>query len=154
MFKFVTDNGGNTPPKRQQVAKACDSCRQRKKRCVHGLDGVSVRRTFPRGSTEKHASGARAAESAVSVLSSTQPSEATSPETPAQSGRDAGSGSVHPRPTAVSDNHDRDRDSTVTGRAEGQPQSQNVQSPESLGSRFIGDLSPEGVFLAATSPGM
>ncbi|ETS73882.1 hypothetical protein PFICI_14828 [Pestalotiopsis fici W106-1] len=38
MVKFVGNDESGLPLKRKQVAQACDSCRKRKKRCVHEYD--------------------------------------------------------------------------------------------------------------------
>lgn len=39
VFNFVAANGVGSPHKRHQVARACDACRRRKKRCYHENPG-------------------------------------------------------------------------------------------------------------------
>ena len=47
-MRFITTDAGNIGQKRKQVARACDSCRKRKRRCGHVVGSVS-RASFPPG---------------------------------------------------------------------------------------------------------
>lgn len=108
VFKFVaSDQAG---PKRLQTSKACEYCRRRKKRCVHG-DAIP-------------ASPARRANSdGISVP-----------------GKFVDEGNLSVRDQEGASQHDE-----IHG-------SLNTSSHATHNSRFIGDLNPEGIFLAATTP--
>ncbi|KAH8649810.1 hypothetical protein BX600DRAFT_102991 [Xylariales sp. PMI_506] len=45
---FVLNDPTGLPPKRQQAARACEPCRKKKRRCVHGPNGIMRLRRGPR----------------------------------------------------------------------------------------------------------
>ncbi|KAG4439878.1 hypothetical protein IFR05_004654 [Cadophora sp. M221] len=119
IFKFV--NSDQPGPKRLQTSRACESCRRRKKRCIHGENVPSPPATLVHDESTP-ASRQRITESQPSVLEINEGVEA-----------------VERQATSVATHH-------------GQHEEVEPNSPAARNSRFIGDLNPEGVFLAATSP--
>ncbi|KAH6709444.1 hypothetical protein BKA61DRAFT_614263 [Leptodontidium sp. MPI-SDFR-AT-0119] len=119
VFKFV--NSDQPGSKRLQTSRACESCRRRKKRCIHGENVPSPPATFVQDDTAS-AGRQRIAESQPSVLE-----------------RPEGVGAM-------------DRQATSEATHHGHHEGVETNSPAARNPRFIGDLNPEGIFLAATSP--
>ncbi|KAK0118980.1 hypothetical protein ONS95_007847 [Cadophora gregata] len=125
VFKFVSSD--QTGPKRLQTSKACDYCRRRKKRCTHGenANGQPVSTPVGRDNTAL-VNQQSAIDNQTSV-----PDEPRLVEAPQIVDRQLTGG--------VSQLHDPDEE---VGN----------NSSTTRNARFIGDLNPEGIFLAATSP--
>ncbi|KAE9381403.1 hypothetical protein N431DRAFT_440265 [Stipitochalara longipes BDJ] len=156
-FKFVASDGG-VPQKRRQVAQACESCRKRKKRCHHTEPG-------PRSST--------VSENVQHSPLSTSPSN-TSHTVPINAQLDFPGHQFSPNSRVEGEQHHTETSPATSNTVEQNSQSTDLnqndgeitkivqteaqepipiaQNQGSRSSRFIGDLNPEGVFLAATSP--
>ncbi|KAH7417121.1 hypothetical protein BKA64DRAFT_701907 [Cadophora sp. MPI-SDFR-AT-0126] len=125
VFKFVSSD--QTGPKRLQTSKACESCRRRKKRCIHGENASRP----PSSATITHDLSTQANQQRTIENQDSAPGELHGVEAPQ---------TVDRQPTGEGPQlHDRDEEV-------GNNQSSNPNA------RFIGDLNPEGMFLAATSP--
>ena len=125
VFKFVSSD--QTGPKRLQTSKACDYCRRRKKKCIHG-ENASGRPSSVASARDESTEGnqQRIIESQTSL-----PDEPKVAEVPQTVDRQSTGG--------VPQLHDKDKE--VENSSSG-----------THNARFIGDLNPEGMFLAATSP--
>ncbi|KAH7364392.1 hypothetical protein BKA65DRAFT_491203 [Rhexocercosporidium sp. MPI-PUGE-AT-0058] len=111
-----------TAPKRLQTSKACTTCRRRKKRCMHGDKIPTSSGTFTHDDSMS---------TGPQRLSESQPVS-------------------HEWPGEI-----EAADRQVTGGASqlsGQDEQAEPTSLATRNARFIGDLNPEGIFLAATSP--
>ncbi|RDW91650.1 hypothetical protein BP5796_02815 [Coleophoma crateriformis] len=158
MFKFVAAEPGRSgqfTQKRQHAQRACEPCRKRKKRCHHHANIPTV----PAGSSSISCSVSPgiveplppSSPSSTSVLTPHPASERVILEDrhtmqepvskTSHSLREARSS--HSSPSKVTELNPNPHSLEATAEDQG---------PEALGSRFIGDLSPAGVFLAATSP--
>ncbi|KAE8452197.1 hypothetical protein EG329_001664 [Mollisiaceae sp. DMI_Dod_QoI] len=149
MFKFVAADGIGNTQKRHQARRACESCRRRKKACHHGDEPTTTR---PKATLENHT---------TILLSPTSPSHtsyqtATDQDVDSLQGTErtqeqthANRGSLH-EGESVSTLNEETRDPQSHLQAE--PARQVLHRKDDQTSRFIGDLNPEGVFLAAISP--
>jgi hypothetical protein len=163
MYKFVAADVSGSDQKRQQTARACESCRRRKKRCHHTTSPT------PRSLPGPIQSGAkRKPPTLQSPPSSTLPSDGTLPspvgyprslEVPStnQSGERPNTEQVSTSPVVLNrsandDDEGEGRVSFVDGSSRQAVAAHNVRSQEGQISRYIGDLNPESIFLAATSP--
>ncbi|KAL7916920.1 hypothetical protein GGI35DRAFT_474172 [Trichoderma velutinum] len=128
MIRFVAANSSTIGQKRQQASRACDRCRTRKKRCHHALELVKElesQRPLGKGDGRLDKPMANHASSLANSLS-------TAAE-PYQ---------LHLRALLHSD-------------TEGRIKKHKSEGPSQLkrhGFRFVGDLNPEGAFLAINSP--
>lgn len=145
MFKFVNNNADNPTGKRKQSQRACEICRKRKKRCYHNdpkstqnaaqeISNEDSSLILPSSPTEGPQETSADQHSTPSIRELHQSPAAWAAEPPTASDRAVPS-------TSTRDTHQCNGDSDP-----------DPTSP-SLNSRFIGDLNPEGIFLAATSPG-
>ncbi|KAF7914959.1 hypothetical protein BELL_0016g00040 [Botrytis elliptica] len=149
MFKFVASDGTGSI-KRHQAQKACDSCRKRKKRCNHGSNAILTNSSPVRGSSQVN-SDERVSQPAkpytASILSCTTDAgyqSTTSHEEP---------GHISPvASTLASSDQDLEAARILSGGTRTQANTSHSQEPTGVQSRFIGDLNPESIFLAATSP--
>ena len=124
MFKFVDADPGTFTQKRKQAQRACESCRKRKKRCHH----LSATRTLSHGSGSGSGTQLRA-----SIQQHSPSAQVTGSPTP--------------------DNDANEVNESTIGSTQLNGQiTRNIPGHEALDSRFIGDLSPEAIFQAATSP--
>jgi hypothetical protein len=152
-FKFVTNDAGGTLQKRQQSARACDSCRRRKKRCHHGIG--STPRSTPTAPTAENAQSSRDTQSpssptTASAASHTARFDEERSEEPRQI-HSQGDNSTQDEPSgAAPEQHLESHVTTTINYSRIDPYQEAPQ--ESRHSRFIGDLNPEAIFLAATSP--
>jgi hypothetical protein len=129
-------------------ALACDSCRKRKKRCHHTEPDA-------RSSTVSN----HTHQSPVSTSPSTQ-AASTDPQLSRSSGVEGEQCHTETSPTTsipVEKISQGTEPIETTGRSNeiqaDAPESTTIpQNQEGRSSRFIGDLNPEGIFLAATSP--
>jgi hypothetical protein len=148
MLKFIPTDASKLGQKRKQCQKACEACRRKKKRCGH----VHIQpATASQGSQEEHLGDT----GIESLFNSPTTGLTTHP---------------HSHETDQSILHEAPCDSSIAecaaehlnGTAETcQPENNDQEWTQGdsskdaepvLGSRFIGDLNPEGMFLAATSP--
>lgn len=143
MLKFVNGDSSGRTPKRQQTSRACSPCRRKKKRCQH--HSPSPETTNP--TSNSHTSTTQPSSSRLSILS----------EASARAGRSAES-TLGPMSTPSSSTTPHTLPSIQhVLQTEHNTPSQSLSTTthvrdESLGARFIGDLVPESVFLAASSP--
>ncbi|KAL0936251.1 fungal specific transcription factor [Colletotrichum truncatum] len=140
MFKFINTTDGR-PQKRKQAQQACETCRKRKKRCEHLENAVASppktpdsesARTSARPRPTRRPSDAVAAvpkRTPTNVKSTEKSNEESSADVRDRSWESANDQALPPRHQAV------DNDSSQHDDA-----------------RFVGDLNPEGAFLA-DSPG-
>lgn len=143
MYKFVNANQSGNTPKRQQTQKACSPCRKRKKRCHHHE---------PDHDEHQHSPTTARGESMTieQILTpSTNPAEGNDQSSPV-------SNAVHQSSSSRVPVNEHSSTSQPTKPAT--PNTTQLLSNiahvrnESLGARFIGDLNPESIFLAASSP--
>ncbi|KFY82221.1 hypothetical protein V500_10714 [Pseudogymnoascus sp. VKM F-4518 (FW-2643)] len=148
MFKFVTADVG--AQKRKQVSGACSTCRKRKKRCHHSAASPP---SAPRSSQNPRNTSFDSDPTTSSDPHTAPAAASMSPTAPLHGGDDPA--------TMVGTQAQRENVQVEEVQSQSQPQHERAedvrsqsqaQSQENLGSRFIGDLSPEGIFLAATSP--
>ncbi|KAK2608173.1 hypothetical protein N8I77_006798 [Diaporthe amygdali] len=120
--KFVASDQDGLPVKRRQVQQACDPCRKRKKRCSHVSDSPGPR-FFADASHQK------------SIYAHLQ----SDPQQPDGSGSNR-SGTLPNSPQSPEQNSGASSTREVAS-----------QLIELSTSRFVGDLSPESIFIEATS---
>ena len=143
MIKFVNGDSNGRTPKRQQTSRACSPCRRKKKRCRHHSPSPETMSQTPRLQEPM----TQAASSRLSILS----------EASARAGRhsDATRGNMSP-PSSTATTLTLPSIQHVLQAENSTPTQLKSNSThirdESLGARFIGDLVPESVFLAASSP--
>lgn len=122
--KFVASDQDGLPVKRRQVQQACDSCRKKKKRCPHGSDAIGLPFLV---------------DNAPGPLN--RPSEGEQEQVFSRS-REPPPRRVPPSPDSLEQNgHD---EVSSTDQVASQPMQLST-------SRFVGDLSPESIFIEATS---
>jgi hypothetical protein len=132
MFKFVEADVGSFGQKRKQAPRACETCRKRKKRCYHNE--------------------ASEAQQLPSQDSATQESHGSN-RTNDQQSSPVALVTVAGSPTLNHDANDRNASTIETTQHDGESSAgASAPSRDALGSRFIGDLNPEAIFQAATSP--
>ncbi|EPE32905.1 hypothetical protein GLAREA_05917 [Glarea lozoyensis ATCC 20868] len=142
---------------RKRIFRACEDCRKKKTRCEHGLESDfeevlqqgDFRNNFQtdfrkRRQEQAHVRGDDNVEGSASREgsqdSSATPSPFTNGDRKGESSKDGSAVNGMSR-------------SVEEGRSEVQTtRTQNREDVETLGSRFIGDLNPEGTLLVATSP--
>lgn len=133
-FKFVdTSLEGFELKRKQPPQRACDACRRKKKRCPHAA-GLS-----------ESGQPLSAAPTSRAVSLDTPQHSATAQSSSTANVEQQGTVTTHDlvgeqHPTAI-----RDSQSNIEAHL------QRIESRES-GSRFIGDMNPEGILLAATTP--
>ncbi|KAF9876690.1 fungal specific transcription factor [Colletotrichum karsti] len=140
MFKFINTTDG-LPQKRKQAQQACDTCRKRKKRCEHLENAVASPPKTPDSESTRPAARPR-------------PTRRPSDGTPAVSKRTP----LNPRPPSSSDREPtaESRDRTSHSGGDQAPRRRQLPADDDSSqhddARFVGDLNPEGAFLA-DSPG-
>lgn len=153
MLKFVTTDAATFGHKRKQTQHACDYCRTKKKRCTHN--------------EASHATGSWTAVNSISSAENDGQAPPTNNLSSRLESEHAQRAINTPRslksPAAQVNNEEtplRTPQSLTTASLApiGDDPKHNNEYREArngsvgLGSRFIGDLNPEGVFLAATNP--
>jgi hypothetical protein len=139
MFKFVASDGIGNSQKRHQARRACENCRRRKKACHHTETPPTGTSTVSRSSTpSSHVLNEPAIKQAAYVSN-----DESIPAEDQAGSMDGGKAS----PVL----EERSHDVQMSNQTQASHQVQHRQ--EDSNPRFIGDLSPEGIFLAATSPG-
>lgn len=161
MFKFVNSDTTGPAPKRLQSQRACEPCRKRKRRCHHYTAGANNGRPPPsKSSSDAVPLTSREYSTAQASPPSLYPGDARGIEYPDPSiQRNTAShvsvahGSSAALPSEGESGVQEIHPLGDTGEHR-QPTHEDDSSkhPKNLGSRFIGDLSPEGILLAATSP--
>ena len=132
MFKFVEADVGSFGQKRKQAPRACETCRKRKKRCYHN-DALEAQQPPSQDSETQESLG--------SNRDNNQQSSPVAVVTVADS------------PILNHNASDGNGSTIETTQHDGESSADaNASSHEALGSRFIGDLNPEAIFQAATSP--
>ncbi|KAJ6786192.1 hypothetical protein PWT90_00754 [Aphanocladium album] len=132
--KFVASDPsrGGLPVKRKQVQHACDSCRRKKRRCIHADDAVddpSPEESRGPDSSPSHASPVNHARSVTPVSRASLP--------PVANGHH-GRQQEPPYPPV----------NRMNGHYQRQPPDGSFKTRSS---RFVGDLNPEGMFIEATA---
>lgn len=137
MFKFVNNDANNPTGKRKQSQRACETCRKRKKRCHHNDPEATENATQVIGNA-----------SFSQILSSSPTDDVHETLTDHHSMPEV-KGLPHSPSTWIGGPQ-----TATTDRVE--PNLNRAYGPDtaspSLNSRFVGDLNPEGIFLAAASP--
>jgi hypothetical protein len=150
MLKFIPTDASKLGQKRKQCQKACEACRRKKKRCGH----ADIQTTASRGSQEdslEHLGDARI----ESIFHSP-----TTELTRHSHSHEIDQSNLYEAPcnssiTECAADHLNGTAETRRPENNDQERTQGDSSKDAepvLGSRFIGDLNPEGMFLAATSP--
>ncbi|KUI66077.1 Cutinase transcription factor 1 alpha [Cytospora mali] len=122
--KFVASDSDGLPVKRRQVQQACDACRKKKKRCSHGSDATELLFLVDSGPDSRHKRPSEGNNQKQHV--SGNPAPRTLPPSPA---------SLEPN-----------------GHEEHPSANLAVSRPIQLSnSRFVGDLSPESIFIEAAN---
>ncbi|KUJ22504.1 uncharacterized protein LY89DRAFT_664320 [Mollisia scopiformis] len=148
MFKFVASDGIGSTQKRHQARRACENCRRRKKACLH----TEPPPTSKSNTALDNKVGVRSPTSPIYVSDGTVTSQQqVRQEAEAQSSTPAAAEeeSLHGGKDVSTSNEETHE--AQTDLPAGSPR-QISRRQEDPNSRFIGDLSPEGIFLAATSP--
>lgn len=152
MFKFVASDGTGSS-KRQQAQKACESCRKRKKRCNHtiGSNSTSPNSSIAGVSTQIHSEdrifqGAAISQNTCSLSHTTDSryQKTVSHEEPIP---------IFPvASNLASSDQDLEAARILSGGVHIRANTSQDQGTAVSQSRFIGDLNPESIFIAATSP--
>lgn len=144
MFKFVETRADSFDRKRKYTA--CDSCRRKKKRCKHGSETDQL---LPQESpssdntildpalvpsSELQIPNTQTESTSVQIQENAHQSTHLQPKSPRENPT---SRSIEPNFEIRDGSHHR---STMSGNG------------QTVDSRFIGNMNPEGLFLAATSP--
>lgn len=169
MFTFVDRGREGLPLKRKQSHRACENCRQRKKRCSHTYraetapvrdqDHINRLNATDRTPTERRLE--------VTEMPDTSWEAQTVPAGASLGNRPQSALPSFPEATMDSSARPRDRDppsrfsaQTSMYKAGPTPTTQATSSSPAMRQerdsaddpQFIGDLNPEGIFLAGTSP--
>ena len=145
MLKFITSDASTLSQKRKISPRACEQCRRKKKRCHHAdslRDSVPLNADIQQTSAAPHLPRTSPMQSSPDEASIRTSAE----DQPAYPGTNhsAGTNIATHDPVAISPHSVHDRHGKVTGGVD--------DDAETLDARFIGDLNPESIFLAATSP--
>ncbi|KAF6810505.1 hypothetical protein CSOJ01_06317 [Colletotrichum sojae] len=129
--KFVGSDASGLPLKRKQVQQACESCRKKKKRCVHGEPAHPDAQDGTGGSPSGNGNDGFVSRSGSGHVAAASASPAKRRKS-ASAGPDGLQGLTGTTPNR--------RDSNTT---EGKADAPSAQT------RFVGDLNPEGMFTEA-----
>jgi hypothetical protein len=157
MLKFITSDASTLGQKRKVSPRACELCRKRKRRCDHTETlrtsttlNASMKQTLPAHqpprASPKHASTADASPGASGKDHNEAPGSKfrRSPANPADV--------MHPATANVTIQNTAPAFHQAIHGSHEEGSDEADGDSVMLGSRFIGDLNPEGMFLAATSP--
>ncbi|ESZ98224.1 hypothetical protein SBOR_1400 [Sclerotinia borealis F-4128] len=152
MFKFVASDGSGSV-KRQQAQKACESCRKRKKRCNHTIDGKppSPNSSPAQASTQDHFDD-RFSQGAVKQHNTSNLSRPTDAEYPTTASLEHPDLISSDASNLASTDQDLEAARILSGGTHIRTNTSQSQKAPPSQSRFIGDLNPESIFIAATSP--
>jgi hypothetical protein len=146
MYKFVATDVSNPPQKRKQPQRACEQCRRKKKRCHHTNAERSPQSYTARSSPQLDGhEGAGLSHSPVSA-------SYRGPSSPVMQHTVQESVQSPPQPNRQAESHRKHGSLSIGGGPNNSEQLRVNQSSEGLSSRFIGDLNPESILVAATSP--
>ena len=151
MYKFVASDGTGSI-KRHQAQKACESCRKRKKRCNHEIAGNSALPTLSPAQASKKVKSDHQFPQVVDKAHAGNISSLIDAEYPSTISHDERATSSPDTSNLVSSDQDLEAARILSGGAHIQSNRHQIQEPSGVQSRFIGDLNPESIFLAATSP--
>ena len=161
MLRFVTSENGSSVAKRHQAQRACEPCRKRKKRCLHGTATSSLPLAASHGPLTSSAPVPQSSPFPTPTTGTLRIEYVSQPKRfdDQQIRGTIGVHSPQLSPKSSSRQHignsTQEEVTTTTSREAARYATnpiQIAQSPQSLDARFIGDLSPESIFLAATSP--
>ncbi|KAK2772529.1 hypothetical protein FQN52_004908 [Onygenales sp. PD_12] len=146
MFRFVPGDSDGLPHKRKQSQRACQSCRKRKKRCLHtgpATQPPPANSGSPRGGSERSPSSPH-------IRDSIRPS--ASPQTRFGGRTSRPNFSPNNEDQHLSPNYQPADASSSTAPTSPALAITRANEEDEDEARFVGDLNPEGIFLAATSP--
>jgi hypothetical protein len=152
MLKFVASEVDGFGQKRKQSPRACDQCRKKKKRCNHLADSRPAQLPASHINVPKAPS-----RSNHPTLSGSDACDNPSPrQHPSHVGDFSGEARVDmgiesPTNCPVIDQQNLNAQQ-ASAAASNAARPGASSATENVHSRFIGDLNPEGIFLAATSP--
>jgi len=152
MLKFIPTDATKLGQKRKQCSRACEACRRKKKRCSHlGIQGTSSASFRSQQASPDEDYDSRID---LAVYSATEglvaQNRISQDDVPHLGGALSHSSAAEGGAIQLNEDVESHRpELNCRERASGVP-SQDLEPI--LGSRFIGDLNPEGIFLAATSP--
>ncbi len=151
-FKFVASDETGSSQKRQQVQRACERCRKRKRRCFHAISGSDASPALAQNTSyDSHGDSAHRPTSTSPAITTQVTGDDLLQH---QSGRDLGievdSATEETQTESSEDGSSQKRLATIPTPKDALPNI--VPLGEDRNPRFIGDMCPEGVFLAATSP--
>jgi hypothetical protein len=145
MLKFVTSDAGSFGQKRKQVSRACEDCRRKKRRCTHAIpDSTSQEVDEPVLPRPLMSSGTLSSQTPVTntrLKGSERHDDTHSGALPSTS---CSTNGKTESAEAEADDYHRSRNDVDT--------SATRKESNTLDSRFIGHLNPEGMFRAAVSP--
>lgn len=151
MFKFVTTDVDVLEGKKRSTPRACEECRKRKKRCPHGIaQKVPPCPTQPPLGSE----GLPASTSTIHLDSFTHEEQQSDGNSPQFNPPNASPSTENHASFNKSQSKLRRPERDLSGADAEDPHHDGTSfgASETHNSRFIGDLNPEGVFLAATNP--
>ena len=154
MYKFVTSDVATITQKRKQQARACESCRRKKRRCEHNPAPNSSQSDLrPRNSNAQTSPDNQEAPMIVSAQDCNDHHEQEAEQVRQGHQVQQPNQSICPTESSTASTYVQDANtiSIGLGQVDGS-RPHDEHRDETLGSRFIGDLSPEGILLAATSP--
>lgn len=154
MFKFLALNGMGNSPKRQQVIRACETCRKKKKACHHTL------KTYQLQTPELYRETTAAFFQSTFPASLSNVAHETSSHQQTVQGRAQVAARVSTPPIQALKDCQEGRDGSTVDQEVPDTQTisrtgschHTLHNLEGQNSRFIGNLSPEGNFLTATNP--
>jgi hypothetical protein len=152
MLKFIPTDASKLGQKRKQCQKACEACRRKKKRCSH----VDIQRTSTASTDSPEGSSEEFHSTTINPLFGS-PAVGVAPDHTGHENdvQHLDEELSHSSTLEGGANH---LNGIAESRGPGFNDRENSQGATTeevepvLGSRFIGDLNPEGMFLAATSP--
>lgn len=152
MLKFIPTDASKLGQKRKQCSRACEACRRKKKRCSHpDVQRTSTASFASQQDSPKEDYEARTDTAVYSPAAGLNIHSRThEDDVPHIGGRLSHSSTVEGNASRLNgdvESHQPERNDEERTQ-DGPPQDLEPV----LGSRFIGDLNPEGIFLAATSP--
>ncbi len=152
MLKFIATDASKLGQKRKQCQRACGPCRARKKRCSH----VDIQRTVE-ASVGSHAASPAPFHDASTESMFHSPADGLYTHPSSHENNVPRLGASIRSSSTLGAAASRLNDAAESHRPESNDGGNLRQDTEDdadpvLGSRFIGDLNPEGLFRAATSP--
>ncbi|CZR50816.1 uncharacterized protein PAC_00690 [Phialocephala subalpina] len=148
MFKFVASDGIGSSQKRHQARRACENCRRRKKACHHGEGPFSKSKAVQDENSSAIQGSASLGHISYTAVDD-QPSDRPQAKDVTQECTPAETESLHGG-NSVTTSNEETQNPRIQFQAKQSHQILHRQEDQNF--RFIGDLSPEGIFLSATSP--